>query len=120
MFLSLLKIHAGRLGMRFKEYRRITVTLSNGQRVEVSPPSTCLLHQVYRVFSGMLVSFARSGTLRLCGGNILAMTLDLSSSEYVFMVCRSFLVMPPCVSLSKMGDIYPDTGGCRVKNDLGL
>jgi putative ubiquitin-RnfH superfamily antitoxin RatB of RatAB toxin-antitoxin module len=38
MFLSLLKIHAGRLGMRFKEYRRITVTLSNGQRVEISSP----------------------------------------------------------------------------------
>lgn len=38
MFLSLLKIHAGRLGMRFKEYRRITVTLSNGHRVEIDSP----------------------------------------------------------------------------------
>ena len=40
MFLSLLKIHAGRAGMRFKEYRRITVTLSNGHRVEINSPYT--------------------------------------------------------------------------------
>ncbi|SEH05892.1 hypothetical protein [Candidatus Venteria ishoeyi] len=38
IFLSLLKIHAGRLGMRFKEYRRVTVTLSSGQRVEINSP----------------------------------------------------------------------------------
>ncbi len=36
--LNLLKTYAGRHGMRFKEYRRITLTLSNGQRIEVDSP----------------------------------------------------------------------------------
>ena len=36
--LTTLKIYAGRLGMRFKEYRRITVTLSNGQKIEINSP----------------------------------------------------------------------------------
>ena len=38
IFLELLKRYAGRCGKRFKEYRRITVTLSNGQRIEVDSP----------------------------------------------------------------------------------
>ena len=38
IFLEMLKQYAGQRGMRFKEYRRITVTLSNGQRIEVDSP----------------------------------------------------------------------------------
>lgn len=38
MVRSLLKVYAGRSGMRFKEYRRITVTLSNGRRIQVNSP----------------------------------------------------------------------------------
>jgi hypothetical protein len=36
--MELLKRYAGRRRMRFKEYRRITVMLSNGQRIEVNSP----------------------------------------------------------------------------------
>lgn len=38
IFLELLKRYAGRRGIRFKEYRRITLTLGNGQRIEVDSP----------------------------------------------------------------------------------
>jgi len=37
-FISLLKTYCGRKAMRFKEYRRITVILSNGQRIEINSP----------------------------------------------------------------------------------
>ena len=38
VFLEWLKIYAGRRGMRFKERRTITVTLSNGHRIKISSP----------------------------------------------------------------------------------
>lgn len=38
IFLEWLKIYAGRRGMRFKERRTITVTLSNGHRIKVHSP----------------------------------------------------------------------------------
>ena len=38
MFLSALKTYAGKLGMHLKEFRAVTVTLSNGQRVQVMSP----------------------------------------------------------------------------------
>jgi hypothetical protein len=38
VFLSKLKIYAGTCGLRFKEYRYITVTLSNGQQIQVKSP----------------------------------------------------------------------------------
>lgn len=37
-FLLQLKIYAGKAGYRFKEYRTITVTLSNGQRIKIKSP----------------------------------------------------------------------------------
>ena len=40
IFLEWLKIYAGRRGMRFKERRIITVTLSNGHRIKVHSPYT--------------------------------------------------------------------------------
>jgi hypothetical protein len=41
VFLALLKIYAGKKGQRFKEYREITVSLSNGQRITISSPYFC-------------------------------------------------------------------------------
>src|SRR5664279_5903928 len=38
IFLSHLRVYAGKAGLRFKEYRRITVTLSNGQRIAINSP----------------------------------------------------------------------------------
>ena len=38
VFLSKLKIYAGTCGLRFKEYRYITVTLSNGKQIQVKSP----------------------------------------------------------------------------------
>jgi hypothetical protein len=38
VFLSHLRVYAGKAGLRFKEYRRITVTLSNGRRIEINSP----------------------------------------------------------------------------------
>jgi len=38
VFLSKLKIYAGTCGLRFKEYRYITVTLSNGKKIKVKSP----------------------------------------------------------------------------------
>lgn len=40
-FLAMLKIHAGKKGQRFKEYREITVGLSNGQWIKTSSPYFC-------------------------------------------------------------------------------
>jgi hypothetical protein len=37
-FLRLLNIHAGRCGMRLKEYRSIMLTLNHGQRIAVDSP----------------------------------------------------------------------------------
>ncbi len=37
-FLSLLKVYAGQRGMRYKEHRKITITLSNGWRIQVNSP----------------------------------------------------------------------------------
>ena len=38
VFLSHLRVYAGKAGLRFKEYLRITVTLSNGRRIEINSP----------------------------------------------------------------------------------
>ena len=38
VFLSRLKIYAGTCGLRFKEYRYITVTLGNGIQIQVKSP----------------------------------------------------------------------------------
>ncbi|MDY6992594.1 MAG: hypothetical protein SVR94_08330 [Pseudomonadota bacterium] len=38
VFLSMLKTYAGRCGMRLKAYRRLMLTLSNGQRIAIDSP----------------------------------------------------------------------------------
>ena len=41
IFLAMLKVYAGKRGQRFKEYRAISVGLSNGQWIKVSSPYFC-------------------------------------------------------------------------------
>jgi hypothetical protein len=48
MFLAMLKIYAGKKGQRFKEYREITIILSNGQQIKINSPYFCKAHKHHK------------------------------------------------------------------------
>ena len=48
MFLAMLKTYAGWKGQRFKEYREITVCLSNGQQIWISSPYFCKVRKHHK------------------------------------------------------------------------
>ena len=59
VFLSHLRVYAGKAGLRFKEYRRITVTSSNGQRIAMKSPYFVRLNHIADVRNEALTGPAR-------------------------------------------------------------
>src|SRR5690625_4085174 len=79
-----------------------------------SPRSRACLRQLYRVASDTPSSAATSRTDRLCGGQSLASTARLRSSEY-FTVSSC---PPPLRDHFRGGDNYPDRGGSPTSTRL--
>src|SRR5690625_7416876 len=75
-----------------------------------SPRARACLRQLYKVASDIPSSAATSRTDRLCGGQSLASTAFLRSSEYFTVSSCS----PPLRDHFKGGDIYPDRGGLTL------